>query len=251
MVELGAGGSSAFEPVITIDVDWAADFLIDALAESLTSRRVKATWFITHISPAIERLKTRPDLFELGIHPNFQKNSSHGSTVETVLRHVLDLVPSAKSMRTHGLLLSSQLLIDAARQGVEIDCTTFLPEAAGVEPFRQWVDDDCSIIRVPFNWEDDAEMVRPDPRWSLQELAVERRGLQIFNFHPVHAYLNQPRPDAYRALKGFNGGLKAMTPKRADALRRTGEGPGAMLEAIVSLLAVSGGGRTIAEIGKV
>ncbi len=65
---------------ITLDVDWAPDFMIDAAAQALVDREVKATWFVTHASPAVERLREHPDLFELGIHPNFLAGSSHGAT---------------------------------------------------------------------------------------------------------------------------------------------------------------------------
>jgi hypothetical protein len=57
--------------VLTIDTDWAPDCTIDFMAEQLIARQVRATWFVTHMSPAIARLKQYPKLFELGIHPNF------------------------------------------------------------------------------------------------------------------------------------------------------------------------------------
>ena len=55
--------------LITFDVDWAPDCAIDFVVDALCKFNVKSTWFITHMSPAIERLMTMPTLFEIGIHP--------------------------------------------------------------------------------------------------------------------------------------------------------------------------------------
>jgi hypothetical protein len=71
--------------LLTLDIDWAPDAAIDFVAEILVSRGVKATWFVTHDSPGVRRLRARPDLFELGIHPNFLPGSSHGRSGEGAL----------------------------------------------------------------------------------------------------------------------------------------------------------------------
>ena len=89
---------------ITLDIDWAPDHVIDRIAAQLIDARVRATWFVTHQSPAIDRLRARPDLFELGIHPNFLNQSTHGETPAEVLAHCMALVPDARSMRTHSLV---------------------------------------------------------------------------------------------------------------------------------------------------
>src|ERR1035441_3475149 len=80
---------------ISMDVDWAPDFAIDFVAERLIASRVRATWFVTHRSPAIERLRQHRDLFELGIHPNFLPGSSHGDSPAAVLQHCMGLVQDA------------------------------------------------------------------------------------------------------------------------------------------------------------
>ena len=98
------------QPVITIDIDWAPDFMIDYCMQILLVAQVKATWFITHKSPMLDKLRQYPDLFELGIHPNFYPNSSHGESEEAIIGYCMDLVPEARSMRTHGLCQSSYLL---------------------------------------------------------------------------------------------------------------------------------------------
>src|SRR4051794_10356042 len=93
--------------VVTLDVDWAPDFMIDAAAAALVQHGVRATWFVTHASPAIDRLGERPDLFELGIHPNFREGTTHG---DDPIAHLLEIVPGARCARTHSLLQSTPLL---------------------------------------------------------------------------------------------------------------------------------------------
>jgi len=40
--------------VITLDCDWAPDFVIKYVAGILTERKVKATWFITNDFPYLK-----------------------------------------------------------------------------------------------------------------------------------------------------------------------------------------------------
>lgn len=126
---------------LTLDVDWAPDFMIDNVAERLVSQGVNATWFVTHESPAIDRLRRHPGLFELGIHPNFSRGSTHGATPEAVLRSCLSLVPDAVSMRTHALIQSSPLLVQVrASTSIRIDVSMFLPHHANLQPVSLWMD---------------------------------------------------------------------------------------------------------------
>ena len=53
--------SSMFDKhLITIDIDWASDEIIDHVSDILLSKKVKATWFITHDSPSIRKLVDYP-----------------------------------------------------------------------------------------------------------------------------------------------------------------------------------------------
>lgn len=187
--------------VITIDIDWAPDFAIDYVAEILIENNVKATWFVTHQSEAIEKLKTREDLFELGIHPNLLENSTHGKTADEVLAHILEIVPGAKSMRTHDLYQSSSFLAKASVDyGIAADLSLFLPRAANLVPHRiKW--SGANLWRFPHFWEDDVEMSEDDPIWELSDERLDVPGLRIFDFHPVHIFLNTPKFEYYNDLK--------------------------------------------------
>jgi hypothetical protein len=237
----GPGGRTA----ITLDVDWAPDEVVDDVAARLIKSEVCATWFVTHASPAIERLRQRPDLFELGIHPNFGPESTHGDTPEAVLDHCMALVPEARSMRTHGLVQSSALLaLVRGHTPVRTDASLFLPHAGAVEtvayPLATGV-----LRRVPYVWEDDAEMYRTEPSWDAWELAKRVHGLAVFNFHPIHVALNSADMRAYESLK--ERGLANVSRDAVVALSGSGDGARTAFESLLDGLAGSGG-RVISEL---
>jgi hypothetical protein len=186
--------------LITLDIDWAPDIAIDFVADQLIRQQVRATWFVTHHSPAVERLRTYPELFELGIHPNFLPGSTHGTTPEEVLETCMGLIPDAKSMRTHALFQSTPLLMTVMRKTKIIaDASLFLPYTDFIRPCEYYCDGK-TLLRFPFFWEDDFEMLHSPPLWNcLQEYASP--GLKIFNFHPIHIYLNSCNYQAYNLLK--------------------------------------------------
>lgn len=56
---------------LTLDVDWAHDVVLSHCINIVEGSGVPATWFITHYTPLLERLRENKN-FELGIHPNFK-----------------------------------------------------------------------------------------------------------------------------------------------------------------------------------
>jgi len=235
---------------LTLDVDWAPDFMIDFAAEILIEHGVRATWFVTHDSPALIRLREHSDLFELGIHPNFFPESSQGKTPEAVLRHCLELVPDAVSVRTHGLLQSTPLLAQIMDQTpVKLDCSLFVPHAANLRPVEyQWAQ--RTLLRVPYFWEDDFEMERTTPCWQLRPLLAKGAGLQVFDFHPVHVYLNSRTMAAYRSLKERAPNLSDSTSEVAAAAIQSGAGSQTLFIELAKYLGETGRSLLMRDIYK-
>ncbi len=241
---------------ITLDVDWAPDFVIDQAAEALVAAGVRATWFITHDSPAVQRLREHAGLFELGWHPNFFPGSTHGATEPEVLAHCERLVPVARVVRMHGLLQSTRLLELLRRTtSVRIDVSMLLrghahlavhelPLAAG------------SMLRVPFWWEDDVEMCAADPRWSLgRSLADGMPGLRVLNFHPIHIALDAESLAPYERLKARVSSLMHATAHDVHATRdefacggTTPTGTARAFAEAIAWLRARGGGQTISQL---
>ncbi|MFH1769872.1 MAG: hypothetical protein ABH833_04390 [Parcubacteria group bacterium] len=187
--------------ILTLDVDWAPDWMIEYVADVLIRKHVKATWFVTHASPAIEAIQQKRDLFEIGIHPNCLPGSSHGNNEDEVLRHVKEIVPDAISMRTHSLYQSSPFLTRAAIDyGILIDVSLFLPRTPNlVQHCIRW--QGAELWRIPYFWEDDSEMLEDDPIWTFSDPRLHGKGLKVFNFHPAYIILNNNTSSVYEKLK--------------------------------------------------
>jgi hypothetical protein len=236
------------EVVLTIDVDWAPDFAIDFVADHLISRRVRATWFVTHMSPAIARLQTYPEFFELGIHPNFLPRSTHGDTPDAVVCHCRSLLPQACSMRTHSLVQSTPLLRQIAAQTlITTDVSLFLPYTPNLRPVEfQWRTG--SLLRIPYFWADDFEMERRLPRWQLEPLLTIGPGLKIFAFHPIHVYLNSADIQVYQVLKEKIPSLPEANPDDLRTYAQAGEGTCSLFKALLGHLAGDGQSSSIQDI---
>jgi hypothetical protein len=225
--------------VMTLDIDWAPDAIIDSVAALLIERRVKATWFVTHRSPAVDRLRQHRDLFELGIHPNMLPGSTHGTTENEALAHVLEIVPGAVSMRTHGLYQTSNFLVKAATQfGLRVDVSLFLPRAPHLQPHRiTW--GGAALWRIPYFWEDDVEMFEERPIWHVSDDRLAVPGLRVFDFHPVHVALNTDRFERYDTLRKTRP-LGSWDAAFVDAHARDGDGPRSMFIGLADTLAGRG-----------
>ena len=139
----------------TFDIDWAPDESIDKIREILNKKNIKATFFVTHATDILKDL--RNDGHEIGIHPNFNKNSSHGSTIEKIIEHLLNIVPDARALRTHSLVQSSTLLhqIFSKYPQLKYDLSIFMHNFPLVSPFN-WLSEDVKFTRINYNWEDDS-----------------------------------------------------------------------------------------------
>jgi hypothetical protein len=82
--------------VLSIDIDWAHDEILADTIDLLDRSNVHATWFVTHDTPLLERLRANPN-YELGIHPNFNGLLSgdlrQGATAVEVIERLLRFVP--------------------------------------------------------------------------------------------------------------------------------------------------------------
>jgi polysaccharide deactylase WbmS-like protein len=234
---------------ITLDIDWAPDYAIDEAAGRLRDAGVKATWFVTHASPAVDRLRATPELFELGVHPNFFAGSEHGASLDAVLAHVKELVPEARSIRSHGLYQSGRLLAAiAADDRLETDVSLFLPGHPHLRPVTLRLPAG-TIVRVPYFWSDDHEMAAPDPAWSLDPL-LAGSGLKVLNFHPVHVFLNAADTGPYAAVQAASPSLREADRTLAEGHVHAGPGTRTVFDEVVEHLAGAGSSATISDIAR-
>jgi hypothetical protein len=206
--------------LITLDVDWAPDFMIREVAELLRSSNVRSTWFVTHESEAIRDLE-KDRRFEVGIHP-----CAHTKTIDSMVKSIGELrrlFPSAISMRTHGLFHSSFLRkVERVDYGIEIDSSIYLREMPNIAPFYTYYDR-APLLNVPFFWTEDGEMYSPRPTFRAAD-KTSGPGLKVFTYHPVHIWLNSVTMNRYNELKQELG--PSLGWNKEDAIKIVGTGEG-------------------------
>jgi hypothetical protein len=237
---------------ITLDVEWAPDFIIDFVADILVESQVKATWFVTHNSKAIDRLKENSNLFELGIHPNFLPNSTQGQTHRDVLEYCLKIVPDAISMRAHALVQSSPLFNQIVRDtDIKVDLSLFLPNGENIKPFEmlpiEYQKHHRKLIRIPYYWQDCYNMRYSETSWLLEDF-LNKDGLKIFNFHPIHIYLNSSSNKSYDSLKKKFGTISKADIESIKPFLNSGNGTGTFFKQLIANISSSHNSSCIRDI---
>ena len=113
-----------------------------------------------------------------------------------MLDFLAQMVPEARGVRAHGLLMSTALLVEYGRRGLVYESSYLLEGTPGLTPAVAW----NGVVRLPIYWEDDVQMLH-GRAFQLDDLGLGRPGLKIFNFHPVHVALNSPDLHAYHRLR--------------------------------------------------
>ena len=188
---------------VTLDIDWAHDEVVREVADFLSTNKIKATWFVTHATIVLDELRSNP-LFELGIHPNYnplllQHSTSKGANAKEVIENILQVVPEAKSVRSHSLTQHSALVDYYAEKGLVHELNVFIPihEDIILKPYRHWTD----IIQVPHVWEDDVHMRYGLDYHEMLQKVLDYTGITVLDFHPIHLFLNANSYKHYEDVK--------------------------------------------------
>ena len=201
---------------LTIDIDWAHDDILADTIQIVEKAGVCATWFVTHETHVLSSLRSNPR-FELGIHPNFnfllQGDARMGATAEEVIEGILEVVPEAKSVRSHSMTQSSVLLDLFKEKGLTHDCNHFIPHEVGLRlrPWKFW----NGLTRVPYFWEDDVAFINKE-NTPFKRL-VGCSGIRVFNFHPIHVFLNTESMDRYERTRDIHKCPKKLIDHRGDS----------------------------------
>lgn len=196
---------------LTFDVDWAPDFVIRDVDRLLRSLELRATWFITHESEAIDELRLYPN-YEIGVHPDFSPllmGKVGALSLQQVIDYARSIAPSATAFRCHSLVQSTPLLYAMFEAGFTLDCNPFLPFTP-IEALFPWRHG-SGPMRIPYCWEDDT--------WVIGECrspkeVVSARGLAVVDFHPIHLWLNSESLEVYEQIKHDFGNEDLLRSKR-------------------------------------
>ena len=183
---------------LTFDLDWCSDEVLEFLLDILED--IKATFFVTHKTKLLKRMEKSN--FELGIHPNFNfllnGDFRYGKNIEEVLKYYLDIV-EAKSVRSHSMTQNSNILDIFFKNGLQFDCNTFIPFSSNIilKPYKHW----NGIVKVPYFWEDDVHCIY-NWDWDVKKY-LSYKGLKVFDFHPIHIFLNTENLERYNKARPY------------------------------------------------
>ena len=172
---------------ITSDIDWSEDEIITYMLGILKEYDIQATFFCTHDVSHIQGIARH----ELAIHPNFTGEK----TEPEVIQKLVMKIPQARGIRNHRLYLHSGLFGIYRDLGLEYDSNYFMPNQA-VSPFFI----SPNILELPMFFEDDSYFLTSSD-FTLNSLNLESNGLKIFNFHPIHIFLNTRHLSDYETAK--------------------------------------------------
>lgn len=178
----------------TIDIDWAPEKVIYDTLEIFNNYKIKCTLFCTHYSEVISNNKN--DLFEIGIHPNFN-NIFNGDAINVnkIIDDLLQLFPESKGIRSHSGTASTTFSEIFCKKGLEYESNILLPYSKNITPYKLW----NGLYRIPFNWEDDVHFLY---NYSYNNCNIDfYNDDAVFNFHPIHIYLNTENVERYENAK--------------------------------------------------
>ena len=200
-INLAQPSSWENEIFLTFDVDWCSDDVLSYTLDILEKHNTKATIFMTNNTPLINRIRANKNI-ELGLHPNFNNllrgDFKYGKSIDDVLSYYKKIVPEAISVRSHSMTQNTHILDSFEKFNFIFECNTFIPFSSNValKPYKHWTK---KLIKTPFFWEDDIHCIY-EWKWDVN-LFLKNKGLKIFNFHPIHVFLNSENLTKYEASK--------------------------------------------------
>lgn len=199
---------------VTLDLDWAGEAAIETLLDALDDRGVTPTVFVTHRSARVESALAQ---LEVGLHPFFGEGSSHGASVDEVVRHVLDLPHNLPAFRCHRFEVSNTSREALVAAGMQIS-SNVCADLEVLPPFRER----CGLVEVPIYLEDGGFLARGH---SLEH-CPEPDGDVVLLVHPMHFAINTPHFGYMRDIKGTVSRESWQSLGRADldSLRWRGRG---------------------------
>ena len=193
---------------ITIDTDWAVDDILRDTLVLVEKVGLPVTFFATNESAVLASLKQSH--YEIGLHPNFFGASTDDELLNAISK-LQKLYPEAIGARSHGLFVSYKILQLYKNIGMRYESNNFLymhPYLRPTERFKE-------LESIPFMWSDDKAIELE----TFESFDFTTPGLKVYNFHPIHIYLNTPNVAYYEKCKPYYH-----DPVSLEALRYKGHG---------------------------
>jgi len=216
--------------IISIDIDWATDDVLLETIELLERLKVKATFFVTHHTCLLRRIKDN-EFFEIGIHPNFNELfnlHSNNNSAKDIVNSLLKIVPDCYLSRSHSLTTSSFLHNIYRDCGIKILSNYSMFASDEIKPFEHL----DGILEVPIYLHDDALLYRKSNGFEsfdfFSQLNKKSKGIKVFGFHPIHLFLNTKDLKHYKESKPFLKNINKLQTMKSDLI-----GPKDWLKALI------------------
>ena len=170
--------------------------------DELLSLNVKPLIFCTHFSERLSKYH-KEGLIDIGIHPNFRSNSSHGQNVQEVCDYICNLFPEAIVSRSHGFVDSLEIQRNLFKRGIKYDSNELLKNSARNSMKKL----DSGIKKVPCFWSDgmiikkskNASYDIKKDRVTLSSLSEP--GYKVLNIHPILFLTNSNNYKHYEEIR--------------------------------------------------
>jgi hypothetical protein len=172
--------------IVTVDLDWACEAAVAETLEFLLNHKIYPTVFITHRSFSVESLM---DQLEVGLHPYFHPNSSHGATIDEVVKHVMSLPHNLPAFRCHRFA-SCNTSMQAMKEAGMLISSNVCTDLETVAPFKNRF----GLLEVPVFLEDGGYLWQNYPLSMSQRLKelILGEGIKVIILHPMHFVINTP-----------------------------------------------------------
>lgn len=186
---------------LTFDMDWACDELMDFLYQLLEEYGLAATIHITNPFKSLDKYKKNRRI-ELGIHPNFNGlvdgNAEVVKDKTSAIERCMQIVPDAVVARSHALLNSTPITKEFYDFGIRYELNYFIAPCKGITLYP-WLFQ--GVLQIPFFYEDDLYLLEKNDNSPAFYLDHDIKMYKVFNFHPIHLFLNCESLDRYRRMK--------------------------------------------------
>lgn len=186
---------------LTFDMDWANEGVMEFFYSTLCELDVRGTFNVTNESRLLEAIR-REDRLELGIHPNFNNllQDGEGESAGAIIRHLKEIVPEAVSVRSHCLVNGNSIRKYFVANGIRYESNTLFEPKEGMK--LDCYQDFMGLVQVPLIFEDDIYLLSKDKKcltWYFDCLDMPL----VFNFHPIHLFLNTEDMNRYERSKPY------------------------------------------------
>lgn len=175
---------------LTVDTDWVPEALMEEVVGTVIPSDIPATYFVTQSYKCLVNCEKAP-------HANYLHMADLGGALDSALKHC----KGAVGHRAHSCVWSERLRALFRERGILYDSSVMMYLESGIRPFRLG----ARLWELPLYFMDFFHMeycelsgLRP---FDLALFPLEQEGLKIFDFHPIHLFLNTPSLANYAIAK--------------------------------------------------